>query len=132
MSFLLDTDICSALFRRPGGLAHRFMQHSGRLYISAVSLAELYSGAFHLPAPQPLLAKIADLLVDVTLLEFDGTCAMEFGKVRGGLLQSGIRVPTADLMIAATALANNHTLVTHNTADYRHIPALRLDDWLSP
>ncbi len=28
MSFLLDTNTCSAHFRRPSGLAHRFMQHS--------------------------------------------------------------------------------------------------------
>jgi hypothetical protein len=32
MSFLLDSDICSAHLRRPGALFHRFMQHSGRLW----------------------------------------------------------------------------------------------------
>jgi tRNA(fMet)-specific endonuclease VapC len=37
-----------------------------------------------------------------------------------------------DLLIASVALANNLTLVTHNTADYRNIPGLRLDDWLIP
>ena len=42
MSFLLDTNILSAHLRRPAGLAHRFFQHSGRLYTSGVSLAELY------------------------------------------------------------------------------------------
>ena len=42
MSFLLDTNILSAHLRRPSGLAHRFFQHSGRLYTSSVSLAELY------------------------------------------------------------------------------------------
>jgi len=108
------------------------MQHSGRLFISAVSLADLYSGAFQLADPQPLLVKVADLLRDVALVEFDERAALEFGRVRGSLLRTGISVPTADLMIAATALAGNHTLITHNTADYRHIPALRLDDWLTP
>jgi hypothetical protein len=42
VSFLLDTNILSAHLRRPAGLAHRFFQHSGRLYTSGVSLAELY------------------------------------------------------------------------------------------
>lgn len=41
MSFLLDTDHLSAHLRRPAGLAHRFIQHSGRLYTSTVALAEL-------------------------------------------------------------------------------------------
>src|SRR5687768_17053607 len=46
MSFLLDTNICSAHMRRPGGLAHRFIQHSGRLWTSTLVLAELYAGAY--------------------------------------------------------------------------------------
>jgi predicted nucleic acid-binding protein len=37
-----------------------------------------------------------------------------------------------DLLIAAVALSNRLTLVTLNTQDYRHIPNLRLDDWLIP
>ena len=76
--------------------------------------------------------KIADLLNDVQVLDFDHACAEEFGKVRGGLLRKGIAVPTADLMIAAVALVHNLTLVTNNTADFRYVPGLRLDDWLSP
>ncbi len=34
MTHLLDTNICSAHMRRPGGLAHRFFQHAGGLTIS--------------------------------------------------------------------------------------------------
>ena len=41
MTHLLDTNICSAHMRRPGGLAHRFFQHAGGLAISTVILAEL-------------------------------------------------------------------------------------------
>lgn len=50
---------------------------------------------------------------------------------RGTLLQQGMSVPTADLMIASAALVHGLTLVTHNTADFQSIPGLRLDDWLS-
>jgi tRNA(fMet)-specific endonuclease VapC len=132
MSFLLDTDICSAHLRRPSGLSHRFIQHSGHLHISCVSLGELYSGAYHVSDPQPLLDKIYELLRDVTTLDFDPDCALEFGKVRGKLLRQGISVPTADLTIAVTALVYGFTLVTHNTADYRHIPGLKIADWLVP
>ena len=132
MSYLLDTDICSAHMRRPSSLAHRFIQHGGRLFLSTVTLAELYSGAFAVPSPKRLLDGISELLSDVQVLEFESSCAHEFGKVRGALLQQGIIVPTADLMIAATALVHDLTLVTHNTADFRHIPGLRPDDWLLP
>jgi len=66
------------------------------------------------------------------VLEFESDCAKEFGRVRGQLLQQGIFVSRVDLLIAAVALVHNLTLVTHNAADYRHIPGLRLDDWLTP
>jgi tRNA(fMet)-specific endonuclease VapC len=46
MSFLLDTDHLSAHLRRPTGLAHRFIQHSGRLYTVSIALAELYVWAY--------------------------------------------------------------------------------------
>lgn len=47
MSFLLDTDICSAHLKRPSGLMHRFVQHSGGLYIPTIVLG----GTFRLGVP---------------------------------------------------------------------------------
>ncbi len=132
MSHLLDTNICAAHFRQSGGLAHRFIQYGGGLFVPTIVLGELYAGAHHVSNPAPLLQKIADLLNDVQVLDFDHACAEEFGKVRGRLLQQGISVPTADLMIAAVALVHNLTLVTNNTADFLNIPGLRLEDWLTP
>jgi predicted nucleic acid-binding protein len=61
MSHLLDTNICAAHFRRPGGMAHRFVQYGGGLYVPTIVLGELYAGAYHITAPAPLLQKISDL-----------------------------------------------------------------------
>jgi tRNA(fMet)-specific endonuclease VapC len=113
-------------------LAHRFFQYAGGIAISSISLAELYAGAYKRAQPARFLALIADLLQDVAVLNFDSACAEQFGKTRGVLLQQGIQVATADLMIASVALVHNLTLVTHNTADFQNIPGLRLDDWLIP
>jgi tRNA(fMet)-specific endonuclease VapC len=132
MTHLLDTNICSAHMRRPTGLAHRFFQYAGGIAISSVVLAELYAGAYKHPNPPKLLALINDLLREVSVLDFDSACAEQYGKVQGSLLQQGITVPIADLMIASVALLHNLTLVTHNTADYQNVPGLRLDDWLIP
>ena len=68
MNFLLDTDICSAHMRRPAKLAHRFIQYTGRLTISTVTLAELYAGAYRHSNASRLLALIADLLREVQAL----------------------------------------------------------------
>ena len=132
MNFLLDTDTCSAHMRRPTKLAHRFIQYTGQMAISTVTLAELYAGAYKHSQVHRLLALIADLLQEVQVVDFDSVCAEKFGQVRGKLLQQGISVPTTDLMIGSAALVHNLTLVTHNTADFQNIPGLRLDDWLTP
>lgn len=33
-------------------------------------------------------------------------------------------------IIAATALANDAVLVTHNTDEFKRVPELKLEDWL--
>lgn len=132
MSFLLDTNICSAHIRRPGGLAHRFIQHTGRLWMPTIVLAELYAGAYLLDQPDRILSGITELRNDVGLLGFDETCAEEFGKLRGQLKRLGIIRNPVDLMIATVALAYDLTLVTNNTRHFQDIPGLGLEDWLTP
>ena len=133
MSFLLDTNILSAHLRRPAGLAHRFFQHAGRLYTSGVSLAELHDWVNGRRDPDPLRASIQRLLShEVSLIPFDADCAEEFGRVRAGLRPQGISVDNMDLLIGATALVYDLTVVTHNTGHFQHIPGLRLEDWLTP
>lgn len=133
MSFLLDTNICSAHLKRSAGLMHRFVQHSGQLYISTLAVAELYTWAYQRSDPQSLADRIErELLADVGVLDFDSECARKFGEVRGTLLVRSIVVSRIDLMIGCVALVHDFTLVTHNTADYPNIPDLRLVDWLAP
>jgi tRNA(fMet)-specific endonuclease VapC len=132
IKFLLDTDVCSAHMRRPASLAHRFIQFTGQLAVPTIVLAELYAGAYKHPQASRLLRLIADLVEETLLLDFDAACAEQFGRTRGGLLQQGISVPTIDLMIASAAIVHDLTLVTHNSADFRNIPNLRMVDWLRP
>ena len=133
MSFLLDSNICSAHLRRPAGLAHHFIQYGGRLFTTTVVLAELYTWAFKRADTQRMLQLIdEELLADIQVLPFDEACAFEFGRVRGSLLKQGLDACSVDLLIAAVALHHDLTLVTHNTVDFRNIPALRIQDWLAP
>ena len=132
MSYLLDTNIVSAHLRRPSGLTHRFIQHSGRLSIPTLVLAELYAWAHGRDDPTPVLDKILHLLDDVELLGFEQDSAERFGIIQTTLLRRGITVNPVDLMIAAVALVQDLTLVTNNTKDFQNIPGLRLEDWLSP
>jgi tRNA(fMet)-specific endonuclease VapC len=108
------------------------MQYGGRLWISTITLSDLYTWAYKQNDPAIILDKVRDFLLDVQVLPFDEQCARELGKLRGTLLRQGISVSPMDLMIGSIALVHNLTLVTHNTADFQRIPDLRLEDWLTP
>jgi tRNA(fMet)-specific endonuclease VapC len=131
LSYLLDTNICSYHLRRPAGLIHRFVQHSERLYIPTVVLAELFVWVYRRPDPRPGVLAIDEFTRnEVQVLLFDERCAEEFGRKRATLLRQGVSVSRLDMMIAAVALVHDLTLVTHNTADFQNVPGLRLEDWL--
>lgn len=132
MSFLLDTNILSVHLRRPSGLAHRFFQHSGRLYTPSLALAELFVWAYNRPDPPRILSAVDELIFnEVRGLDFDRDCANEFGRVRVELRRRGIELPTVDLMLASVALVYELTLVTNNTADFDRVPGLQLANWLA-
>ena len=132
MSFLLDTNIISFHLKRPRGLTHRFVQYSGRLYVSSIALAELYVWAFGKGKPASTISAIEAMLRrEVSRLDFDDDCAKKFGELRADSIRRGVGVGPLDLLIASVALVYDLTLVTNNTADFRNIPDLRLEDWLT-
>jgi len=129
MNFLIDTDICSAHLKQKGIVSNRFLQYTGGLCISAITLGELYTWAYRADASPKRLQGLRDMLNDVALLDVTGEVAERFGQLQAGLLSIGKPAPGMDLMIAATALVHDLTLVTHNTQDYGEVPGLRLVDW---
>lgn len=132
MSFLIDTNILSAHIRRPAGLAHRFEQHSGQLYISTISLAEFYVWIYRRENVKAAIEAVEKTLYyEVSAIGFDAECAKTFGKTRIEMRKQGLEANPVDLMIASVALVYDLTLVTNNRKDFRNIPSLRLEDWLT-
>ena len=104
MSFLLDTDTCSAHLKVPGLLTGRFLQYMGRLHISTITLAELYDWALRARASPKRLLSIADLLNDVAVLDVDPAVARRYGELQAAFRDAGQPAPKLDLFIASTAL----------------------------
>ena len=130
MSYLLDTDTASAYLRGDQRIFNRFVQHSGALHISILSVAELYSWVYVKDDPSEREEGLLTMLSDVTVLAVDDDVARKCGQIRASLQKRGIRVPTIDLLIAATAMSYDFTVVTHNQKHFRLVPALRIEDWL--
>src|SRR5262249_44657288 len=92
----------------------------GSVYLCSIVLAELYYGAMHsgLVHQAANLALIEKLRQDFVSLPFDDEAAEEYGKVREHLAALGTPIGPNDLMIAAIALVNRMTLITHNTSEF--------------
>ena len=131
MSFLLDTDTCSAHLKQRGSVTNRFAQHLGSLHVSVITVGELMTWAMRSNAPPRRIQGVQSLLNDVTILEVTEVVGIQFGKLRAGLLDAGRPTPEMDLWIAATALVHGLTVITHNVRDFAHIPGLNSDDWFS-
>jgi tRNA(fMet)-specific endonuclease VapC len=131
MSFLLDTDICSAYLKGDHRVGNRVIQHGGRLHVSAITAAELFTWALRSKASPSRLQGLLELLDGVTLLDVDRTVAKKFGEIRSHQLDGGLSTPQMDLLIAATAMTHNLTLVTHNIGDFANVPDLEITDWLA-
>src|SRR5437667_12458503 len=132
MSFLLDTDTCSAYLKGNPLVFNRFMQYTGRLHMSVVTLGELTIWVSRASAPPKRAQDLQDLLRGVATLDVTRDVARKFGEVQAGLIDAGTPAPEMDLLIAATALVHGLTLVTHNLADYANILGLTVVDWLMP
>jgi predicted nucleic acid-binding protein len=96
-----------------------------------VTVGELYTWAFRAGVSPRRQTALRDLFGDVVVLDVDAAVAERFGRLRAALLDQGRSPPSMDLLIAATAIENDLTLVTHNTADFAPIPGLDMTDWLA-
>jgi tRNA(fMet)-specific endonuclease VapC len=132
VSFLVDTDICSAYMKGDRHVWQRFMQYGGRLHVSSITVGELFTWTFRAQSSPKRLQALLDLLNDMTVFDVTTDVSRKFGELRAALLDAGQGTPDMDLLIAATALVHNLTLVTHNVQDFANLPGLNNDDWLKP
>jgi tRNA(fMet)-specific endonuclease VapC len=65
---------------------------------------------------------------DWLLLPFDRLAAEQFHRLKS----QKIRINTMDLKIAAIVLRHGATLRSANLRDFRQVPGLSVEDWLSP
>ena len=127
----LDTDTAIAILRGNETAAAKLESATVRVGISGIVLAELLFGAEGSRDAEAGKAAIEQLLASVDVVPFGRSCASEYGRLRLELKRIGRTTGETDAFIAATALACGATLVTHNTKHFRHIPGLRLEDWLA-
>lgn len=126
--YLLDTNVLIDMFKGNQRVQERiFRAEFHNCCISEITLAELYVGAFKGGRPKQL-QEIGFVCKRFRILTI--TSALErYARLRVKLEQKGEPIDDFDLLIAATALTEGLTLVTHNLRHFNRIEGLRLEDW---
>ena len=77
-------------------------------------------------------ADVEAFVARFAVLPYDEAASVVYATVRTDLESRGQAIGPLDTQIAAIALANNLTLVTHNTAEFARVVGLQLADWEVP
>ena len=132
--YLLDTNIVSYYLRRSlpaleqrinDGLKHR------TLAISVITRAELRYGQIGMTPEDRRRSLIDSFFLRLPSVEWSIESADHYGVLKHTLKTQGTPIGDMDTLIAAHALAENLSLVSHNTRHFERIPGLKLEDWMS-
>jgi tRNA(fMet)-specific endonuclease VapC len=131
MAWLLDTNAWITYLKTPQSPIRERLEklQPAEINLCSVVKAELLHGAEKYGNRDRRHALLRELFAPYASLAFDDAAASAYGKIRHELELVGNVIGPNDLMIAAVAMAGNHTLVTHNTAEFSRVRGLVIEDW---
>ena len=98
--------------------------------IPVIVKAELLAGAFGSRSKETTLAKLNLFLGHFQTVSLSDDAAEKYAEIVSTLKRKGTPIGPNDALIAATVLANNGTIVTHNTSEFGRVDGLLLTDWV--
>jgi len=128
--FLLDTDTVIYSLKGDESVKKNINHHlADPMTISAITLMELYYGAYKSQQVEKNLAKIKLLENTFEVLHVGMESVEVFGIFKAKLEKAGTPLDDFDLILASCALANNLVLVTNNIKHFKRIKGLQLTNW---
>ena len=130
MGLVLDTSVLieaeRGKFSLSSLLRKTFPKES--IYISSISVSELYLGA-HLSQKsfkEKRTTSIEIIISSLIILDFDCKVAKVHAEAWSQLKKKGILIGPYDLIIAATCLYHQYSLLTFNIKEFSRVPNLKL------
>ena len=128
--YLLDTDILIYSLK-----AHKIVQQNLQhhlhdpINISAVTLLELYYGAYKSQMVANNLAKIKTIENALEVIPVNREMVEIFGVLKSHLEKGGKPLDDFDLILAATAMSHNLIIVTNHEKHFGRIDGLKMENW---
>ena len=133
MGLLIDTNVLIAAERGTLSLEKAIADHGDDLvFFSVISASELLHGvhrAVDERSRSRRMAFVEGVLAGMEILDIDLPTARLHAGLWADLVAKGEMTGAHDLWIAASALANNCSLVTRNVREFERVPGLRVIVW---
>lgn len=130
MRFLIDTNIIIYRLKNMGNVNANFLKYKNDdMFVSVISYGELVFGAKKSSAVEKNLQTVEAVKSIFPLIDVDADVMDVFGEIKAHTQKTGKVIDDMDLLIAASAISNKMTLVTHNTKHFENIPNLKITDW---
>lgn len=130
MAYLIDTDTIIFALRGDKNVLAKFEENKNLpISISMITYAELIFGAKRSQNEQKNMIKVNHIRDIYAIEDLNEGVIEVFADVKAKMFEKGIRIEDMDLLIAATAIYNELTLVTNNTKHFENVPNLKLENW---
>lgn len=129
MDYLLDTDNVIDLLSNKGSGVERFEKVANeKLFLSVVSWSEVRYGIdkYHNVVERQEQFKTFLYNFGIQIIPVDIAVCEKFVEIKLDLEKRHSPLENFDLLIAATAISNNLTLVTGNLSHFKRIPGLKI------
>ncbi|MBU7583539.1 MAG: type II toxin-antitoxin system VapC family toxin [Nostoc sp. TH1S01] len=133
MGYLLDTCVISDFVQGEANTLKQLKSTSrADIFVSSITVMEVkYGLAINPQRAVKIQSIIETLLSSITILPFDYKEAEQAAQIRSLLKLAGLPIGAYDVLIAATAVINNHVLVTSNIREFQRVPNLQIENWRS-
>lgn len=129
--YLLDTNICIYFLKGLYDLGQRIENvKNENCYVSEITIAELKFGAENSQHKEKNRKTVADFVSLFTIIPIFSSLDV-YAKEKARLRKKGIPLDDFDLLIGATAIANNLTLVTRNVSDFERLERIQVENWVA-
>jgi tRNA(fMet)-specific endonuclease VapC len=129
--YLLDTSTLSHLIRQPQGVVATRIADVGEANVltSVIVACELRYGAAR-RGSRRLTRQVEAVLGALPIRPIESDIERLYASIRVALERKGTPIGAHDMLIAAHARALDAVCVTDNVAEFRRVPALKVENWI--
>ena len=98
--------------------------------ISSAVKGKLLLGAFKSRTREKTTEKVEKFLKPFEIVDFTDKMSYAYAEIRKDLELAGTPIGANDLFIAAIALHEKATLITHNRDEFSRVKDLKIEDWV--